>query len=407
MPHIADDGRRQTVVDHLTNVAGLAHDFSNAFNAKEWGRLAGLWHDVGKFSLAFQKRVGNELDADAHIEQITGKPDHSTAGAQYADKNIKQLGRLLAYVIAGHHAGLPNGKDDKRSCLFKRLKKEVPDWSSCAEEILNQKPVAHLPFIPDKGKRVGFQASFFIRMLYSCLVDADFLDTEQFMNPEKAGWRKGYPPLNELNTKLKRHLEKLTTDAAPTEINKYRADILLDCLKAADREPGFFSLSVPTGGGKTLSSLAFALKHALKYKKKHNMQRIIYVIPYTSIIEQNAAVFREILGDDAVLEHHSTFDYKEETDEDRRSRLASENWDAPLIVTTSVQFFESLFHNRSSKCRKLHNIAQSVVILDEAQMLPVPFLRPCVEALRELVLTYNTSIVLCTATQPALSSENR
>ena len=232
-------------------------------------------------------------------------------------------------------------------------------------------------------------------MIYSCLVDADFLDTEAFMNKKQSSWRKGYPSLSELEIRLGSALDKLVKNARETPINKQRTAILKDCLDAAEFQQGLFSLTVPTGGGKTLSSLAFAMKHALKY----GLKRIIYVIPYTSIIEQNAAVFREILGDDAVLEHHSNF---EPGEEDHRSRLASENWDAPIVVTTNVQFFESLFRCRSSKCRKIHNIAASVVILDEAQMLPVPLLLPCLEVLKELSIAYRTSIVLCTATQPAL-----
>ena len=234
-------------------------------------------------------------------------------------------------------------------------------------------------------------------MIYSCLVDADFLDTESFMDPAKSAWRKEFPSLENLHNNLQSHLERLMVAVPSSTINKHRADILNQCLSAADWPPGLFSLTVPTGGGKTLSSLAFALKHALRFGKK----RIIYVIPYTSIIEQNAAVFRDILGADAVLEHHSNYEPEEE---DHRSQLASENWDAPLIVTTNVQFFESLFGNRSSRCRKIHRIANSVVILEEAQMLPVPLLKPSLEALRELALNYRTTIVLCTATQPALST---
>ncbi len=217
------------------------------------------------------------------------------------------------------------------------------------------------------------------------------------MDSEKSIWRKGYPGLSQMNNRLTSALNKLIGSASDTPINEYRTTILTNCLDVAESPQGLFSLTVPTGGGKTLSSLAFAIKHALK----HGLDRIIYVIPYTSIIEQNATVFRDILGEDAVLEHHSNFEPKEE---DHRSRLAAENWDAPLIVTTNVQFFESFYRYRPSRCRKIHNIAKSVVILDEAQMLPVPLLRPCMEVLRELSSTYRTTIVLCTATQPALST---
>ncbi|MFP4581898.1 MAG: CRISPR-associated helicase Cas3' [Desulfococcaceae bacterium] len=400
---IAEDGRRQTVREHLDGVARLSAGFAEAFAAEKWGRLAGRWHDLGKFSLEFQKRIGVELDADAHIEQRSGKPDHSTAGAQHAVHALP-MGKILAYAIAGHHGGLPNGADPGGSCLLTRLKKTVPDWSACPPDLLSAENPGPPPFELNK-ERLGIQGSFFIRMLYSCLVDADFLDTERFIDPVKAEWRAGYPALADLNETLDMALQNLAEKAArmdpPLEINRHRADILAACQDAAKKRPGLFTLTVPTGGGKTLSSLSFALRHALK----HGMKRIIYVIPYTSIIEQNAAVFRDILGEAAVLEHHSTFDFQDEKEEDHRNRLASENWDAPLVVTTNVQFFESLFHNRSSKCRKLHRIANSVVILDEAQMLPVPFLRPCIEALRELTEAYRSTVVLCTATQPALSSE--
>jgi CRISPR-associated endonuclease/helicase Cas3 len=385
----------QPLDEHLKNVAEMARSFAETFGAGDWGYLAGLWHDLGKYSKEFQQRLGIEEGNDAHIETKFGRIDHSTAGAQHAFNFLKDKGKLLAYAIAGHHAGLLDGKSND-SCLTRRLKKNIPDYSSCPDQILNIIGLTDLPFPLDQ-KRFGFQLSFFVRMIFSCLVDADFLDTEAFMDGEKSLWRKGYPTLFELNSKLTFALEQLTANAPKLPINKDRTDILKHCLNAAECPQGLFSLTVPTGGGKTLSSFAFAMKHALK----HNLERIVYVIPYTSIIEQNAAVFREILGEDAVLEHHSNFEPKEE---DHRSRLAAENWDAPLIVTTNVQFFESLYRCRPSKCRKIHNIANSVIILDEAQMLPVPLLRPCMEVLRELSSAYRTTIVLCTATQPALST---
>ena len=389
----------QPLEEHLKNVAEMARSFAESFSAGDWGYLAGLWHDIGKYSDEFQKMLGTEEGSDAHIETKFRRIDHSTAGAKHAHISLKDKGKLLAYAIAGHHAGLLDGKSND-ACLYNRLMKEnIPDYSSCPEHILNTKSLGDLPFALNvhNPKRFGFQISFFIRMIYSCLVDADFLDTEVFMGREKSSWRKGYPALHELDAKLGFALKQLSASAPRTLINKHRAAILKNCLDAAELPQGLFSLTVPTGGGKTLSSLAFAIKHALKY----NLKRIIYVIPYTSIIEQNAAVFRDILGENAVLEHHSNF---EPNEEDHRSRLASENWDAPIIVTTNVQFFESLYRSRSSRCRKIHNIANSVVILDEAQMLPVPLLKPCLEVLRELSSAYSTSIVLCTATQPALST---
>ncbi len=387
----------QPLEEHLQNVAEIAGTFAEDFGAGNWGFVAGLWHDIGKYPDEFQEKLNVYEGADAYIETKSGRVDHSTAGAQHAFKTFGEKGKLLAYAIAGHHSGLLDGKSNN-ACLHDRLKKVIPDYHSCPECILNSKSLGELPFVLNvhNQNRFGFQLSFFIRMIYSCLVDADFLDTESFMNGEKSSWRKGYSSLAALNAKLGAALNQLAKHALETPINKHRSEILKNCVDAAELPQGLFSLTVPTGGGKTISSLAFAMKHALKY----NLKRIIYVIPYTSIIEQNASVFRQILGENAVLEHHSSF---EPDDEDQRSRLASENWDAPVVVTTNVQFFESLYRCRSSRCRKIHNIASSVVILDEAQMLPVPLLMPCLEVLRELSSDYKTSIVLCTATQPALS----
>ena len=391
-------GEWHRLEDHLVRVAEMARKFADEFKAGNWGFLAGRWHDLGKYPREFQERLLALRSQDIYLETRPGRPDHSTAGAQHAYQSLKDKGKIIAYAIAGHHAGLPDGKTNEAACLAARLQKKVPDYSLAPDEILRRMEL-ELPFPIDK-KRVSFQLSFFTRMIFSCLVDADFLDTESFMDPGKAMWRMGYSEISLLERKLMQYMDYLIAHAAATKINKHRKDIFMQCLVSAEQELGFFSLTVPTGGGKTLASLAFALKHAIK----HGLKRIIYVIPYTSIIEQNAGVFRQILGDDSVLEHHSNF---EAPQEDQRSRLASENWDAPLIVTTNVQFFESLFAFRPSRCRKLHNIARSVVILDEAQMLPVPLLKPSLEALTELVLSYQTTVLLCTATQPSLSKSAR
>jgi len=321
--------------------------------------------------------------------------DHSTAGAQHALEKLGDEGKLLAYIIAGHHSGLPDGHSNKESCLIKRLVKDIPDFSACPSNILESVNTLQLPFILNRS-RFSFQLSFFIRMLFSCLVDADRLDSEQFCDPSKARTRSGYASIDDLSTKLYEYLEKLQKTVPDTLVNRVRSEVLNRCIGAAEKESGLFTLTVPTGGGKTLSSLAFALSHAKKYGKK----RVIYVLPFTSIIEQNADVFRSVLDKYDVLEHHSNFESRHD---DSRSDLAAENWDAPLIVTTNVQFFESLFAAKSSRCRRIHNIANSVVILDEAQMLPADLLIPCLEALRELSTAYRTTIVLCTATQPALS----
>ena len=232
-------------------------------------------------------------------------------------------------------------------------------------------------------------------MLFSCLVDADFLDTEAFMAVDRASARGGYPRLDELEDPFFERLDSKQKSANKTEVNRIRAEIRAACEASALQTPGLFSLTVPTGGGKTLSAVAFALRHARKFGKR----RIIYVIPYTSIIEQTADVLRTFLGNENVLEHHSNFDPTKET---QRSRLASENWDAPVIVTTTVQFFESLYACKPSRCRKLHNIADSVVILDEVQLLPTRLLKPCSEVIKQLAEHYGTTLVLSTATQPNL-----
>jgi len=383
----------QRLHEHLENCAKLAAEFASSFNASDWGYLAGLWHDVGKYSAEFQKRIRVLGGENAHIEAI-GKVDHSSAGAQHAARSLGHGGKVLAYIIAGHHGGLPDG-NSTGSCLRSRLEKGIPDHSHCPPDLMNPRPL-RLPVEPTQ-ERAGIQFSMFIRVLYSCLVDADFLDTEAFVDEHRHQQRRAYKPLPELAPVFFDRLGNLRRGVPPSPVNQEREIILEQCLKATDWDPGLFSLTVPTGGGKTLSSMAFAIRHALK----HGLKRVIYVIPFTSIIEQNAAVFRSMLGKEAVLEHHHNF---EPDEEDHRSRLAAENWDAPVIVTTSVQFFESLFANRSSRCRKLHNIAESVVILDEVQTLPAPYLLPCLEVLKELSTVYKASVVLCSATQPAIQS---
>lgn len=386
-----EEGGWQLLSEHLEETAKLARQFADAFGAGDWGYLAGLWHDAGKYSDEFQAMLKNSCDA--HIEQKS-RVDHSTYGAQRAISIWPGgEGKTLAYVLAGHHAGIPDGDSSGDSCLSKRNRKPLPYYFCCPKSLFKQsKPKLPFSFLKE---RFCFELSFFIRMLYSCLVDADFLDTEHHMAPEKSANRPMPVSLDELDQNLENHLASLQTNAPTTKVNTIRAGILNDCLKAAELEPGLFSLTVPTGGGKTLSSMAFGLKHALKERQK----RIIYVIPYTSIIEQNTKVFRDIFGDQAVLEHHSNY---EPAEEDYRTRLAAENWDAPIVVTTNVQFFESLFACRSSRTRKLHNIANSVIILDEVQSLPSELLLPCIEAIRELAMHYHCSIVLCSATQPAI-----
>jgi len=383
--------------DHLKLVAELARTFADDFHAGDWGYLAGLWHDIGKYSKEFQDYLRKGNDIDAHIEITPGRVDHSSAGAHHAVRMASILGHLLAYAVAGHHSGLMNGRDTE-TCQEARLNKTVHPWEHGLQFLPKFTGIEPPMFL----KKDAFSIAFFIRMVFSCLVDADFLDTEAFMNPQQTALREKWSNkvLEQMDEALTEFIRKLNPE--DTLVNRQRALVREACLIAAEEKPGLFSLSVPTGGGKTLASLAFALRHALR----HGLRRVIYVIPLTSIIEQNADVFREALrsvtnrlGRDVVLEHHSNLDPEKET---AINRLAAENWDAPLIVTTSVQFYESLFANRTSRCRKLHRLAHSVIILDEAQTLPVDYLKPCLRVLHELTTNYGASIVICTATQPAI-----
>lgn len=381
----------QTLEDHLQGVAQLAEEFAAVFGAGEWGRLAGLFHDAGKATSAFQRR----------LEGAQKRVDHSTFGAQQARNNVGIFGLLLAYVIAGHHGGLPDGGKQEKELHFRLKHGKVPvDTESVLPVNAEDNLLPPFNGLTDKG--AGFTLAFFTRMIFSCLVDADFLDTEAFCSPEKAQQRSvlAENKISSLKDRLDKHLTKLTTHADPTPVNKLRQNILNQCRAKAENCPQFFSLTVPTGGGKTLSSLSFALDHAVK----NSQRRVIYAIPFTSIIEQNAKVFQDILGREQVLEHHCNYkesDSPEEAEYNRRRGFASENWDASVVVTTNVQFFESLFSNKTSRCRKLHNIAGSVIVLDEAQAIPTEYLEPCLAALQELVDNYGCTVVLCTATQPA------
>lgn len=387
----------QPLNEHLEAVGRLAAERAAPFGGQQLAQITGLLHDLGKYTDEFQRRINGDLI----------RVDHATRGAMLAVERYGPVGRLLAYGIAGHHAGLANGRDPgERSTLDERLKGQgLPVLLDRWQQEIQLPERLQLPAITGRRERVAFQQAFLARMLFSCLVDADFLDTEAFYNriEQRPSLRPGQQPtLTELRTALDQHLAGFSADSP---VNRIRADILTHVRQQAECSPGLFSLTVPTGGGKTLASLAFALDHAIR----HGLRRIIYVIPFTSIVEQNAAVFRRALGEfgeQAVLEHHSAFSDDRSKDRQARDklRLAMENWDAPIIVTTAVQFFESLYADRPSRCRKLHNIAGSVIILDEAQTLPLQLLRPCVTAIDELALNYGCSPVLCTATQPALQA---
>lgn len=384
LAHISEDRKReQSLPAHLTGTAELAGKFSAAFQCEGWGYGCGLMHDIGKYSQKFQARL--------HGGPIT---DHATAGARELCDRNNMIG---AYCISGHHSGLLDGGTKADSggdaTLYGRMKKELEDYQAYQTEI----QLPEFPPIPLKplGKG-GFSYSFFIRMLFSCLVDADYLNTEAFMT-DGTVQRESFDSIEVLFERLYQHIQPWLKNDDCATVNGRRTAILKACLNKGKGPMGLYQLTVPTGGGKTISSLAFALQQA----KEHHLDRIIYVIPYTSIIEQNAQVFKNILGAGNVLEDHCNVVYENENELDV-IQLASENWACPIVVTTNVQFFESLFANKTSKCRKLHNIANSVIIFDEAQMLPVNYLKPCIQAISELVCNYHSTAVLCTATQPSL-----
>lgn len=388
----------QTLQEHLTGTSVFSESFASVFGASGWGKQAGLWHDLGKYTTEdFQPYIRNASGMTGESKKPMNKPDHSTAGAIWAKMKLPHCYPPLSYCIAGHHSGLLDWVSGGDANMSRRYQKE-----SCCEEMRKDAPVEVLeelqpleaPALSDPEK----EFHLWIRMLFSCLVDADYLDTEQFMMPDQAERRGKYDSLQKLKICFDKYMEELSVNAPSSFINEKRASILSRCREKAKDIPGFFSLTVPTGGGKTLASMAWALDHAVRYKK----DRIIVVIPYTSIIVQTAAVLRKIFGEENVVEHHSNLQVDRQ-DERSASLLATENWDAPIVVTTNVQFFESLYACRSSRCRKLHNICNSIVILDEAQMLPVEFLRPVLDVLQGLQSAFKVSVLFTTATLPVFS----
>lgn len=380
------NGRRQDLREHLEAVARDAERYAAAFGASDLAHVAGLWHDLGKYHPAWQSYL---LQAEAGGKG-TG-PDHKGAGSVLAQTCCEPL----AFLIAGHHGGLP----DKA-----KLKEHLLAWQlgTASEALLNAPPDIRLERVATDRLaqcRSAEQVEMLLRMLFSALVDADFLDTERHFQPEKAEARRIGGTLSNLWDTFQQGHAAL--DAADTPVNRVRREVYECCLSAARAKPGFFRLTVPTGGGKTLSSLAFALSHAVTYGK----QRVIAAVPYTTITEQTADAYRDVLPPGTVVEHHSSVDpnhIDEQTREGLWGRLACENWDAPVVVTTTVQLFESLFASATSRCRKVHRLSQSVIILDEAQCLPPPLLTPILSGLRELVDSFGATVLLCTATQPAL-----
>ena len=401
--NMGDIWMTHSIRSHLEGVKELASSFASQFGSEEWAGSAAILHDLGKYSQAFQHkiRVQSGYDTEGHHSADSTKVPHSTHGANWAYSSWgSQIGKILAYLIAGHHGGLPDWHHEigvGAGLQYRLSSEEVNKLPPIPENIKIPEKDDYPKSIPDIIQHEE-QIHLWIRMLYSCLVDADFLDTEAFMSPQMAKSRRSLQDLGHLKNLFDNYMAELSRHSDLSEVNVLRSQILKQCIDKADRKQGIFTLTVPTGGGKTLSSMAFALHHAVKYNKN----RIIIVIPYTSIIEQTASVYKRIFGDDNVLEHHSSLDPEKETTE---SRLASENWDFPIIVTTSVQFFESLFASKPSACRKIHNIVNSIVIFDEAQMLPSDYLKPILQSIKGLADNFFVTPVLCTATQPALTSK--
>lgn len=384
-----DCSQWQTLQAHADGVRQLCEQFAAAFGSMEAASLIGTVHDAGKVHPDFQ----------AHLRGEPQNHPHAADGAKWLDTHVPTLGRLLAYTVDGHHAGLPDGVGDDTSLTSHLCKAQEPQGVS------EEPPKDVRELLPDfikNGDReeVPHKLWLWVKMLFSCLVDADWLDTERFMDADRAASRP--EKFDNIPTLLARYHARMATFRADTPVNKLRADILHAVLAKAQNVPGLYTLTVPTGGGKTLASLGFALEHA----KAHGKKKIIYAIPYSTIIEQTSKTLSDILGARNVLEHHAEAKWREDKDEVANPlRQLTENWDGvPVVVTTNVQFFESFYSAQSSRCRKLHNVANSVIILDEAQKLPEKFLAPCAELLRRLVTDYGCTVVLCTATQPDLSA---
>jgi len=385
------------LADHLREAEQLARQFGSRFACSELAALAARYHDIGKASPAFQEYIRDPDSAKR------GSVRHYAAGAVLAEQ--RKLA-LLAFAIAGHHAGLDN-KEGLRQKLLRESTEASKTLVAADRQGLIPSPEANLSLPAwllegDKNQCLR-RAELWIRMVFSCLVDADFLSTEQHFNPQSAAARGAVPDLADLWRVFEARQASFMECADKRGINQIRVEMYGACLRTASSPPGVFRLTMPTGGGKTRAGMGFALNHAVN----HGLDRVIFAIPYTSIIDQTADVYRGIFGDAAVLEHHSAIDPDRLSPDEERSGLASQNWDARIIVTTTVQLFESLFSNRPGRCRKLHNIARSVIVLDEVQTLPVHLLEPTLDVLQELVDHYGCTTVLCTATQPALDTQSK
>lgn len=415
------DGEWHDLVAHLDRTAKRAGLNAAKFGAGELARLAGLWHDIGKFNPEFQEYLRKCYEAALNGDKTprSGSVPHAVYGAVLA----REFLQMLAPIIHGHHMGLQkfgNVQEATERLEVQQTYKEILPVARNNVEGLDFEGDwrALIPNIPEDPREMELFTEFLLRMVFSALVDADFIDTETHFDLEQSARRGISLRPERLWEVLVRDQEEITSAAKPTPVNEVRGEVYRECLRAAELPQGVFRLAVPTGGGKTRSGLAFALKHAAE----HGLDRVVVAIPYTSIIEQTAGTYRDIfreLGESAVLEHHSAVRRDEDAYPRRspeeterleeaqvRVRLATENWDAPLVVTTMAQLFESLFANRTSRCRRLHNLVRSVIVLDEVQTLPTSLLKPILSVLRELTRCYGVTVVLCTATQPALDEQS-
>lgn len=381
----------QSNEDHQRGVAELASRFADAFGMGEWGRVLGLLHDIGKERQSFQQHIKKESGYCPEMK-VEGDFSHAYVGGLVAHRLFRPATPILSNIIMGHHRGLYNDGE-----WIELLKQDIPAEVTIPS-ITEQLKAPSTPLSKEDMHHL-------VRMLFSCLVDADYLDTEAFMMPEQNRLRGTTTSMKELCQRLVTHLDKLNESAPDTEVNRIRRYVQQCCKEQSNGDIDYYSLTVPTGGGKTLSSLLWALRHAVK----NDLQRIIIAIPYTSIIVQTAATLKAIFGEENVLEHHSNVEYDDEGNKEitKQLQLATENWDYPIVVTTNVRFFESLFSNKPSQCRKLHNIAKSVVILDEVQTLPLEFLQPIINTFKSLKNVFGTSFLFTTASQPILDGTIR
>ena len=394
-----DSGRRQGLEDHIRAVAALAEEFTFDFDAGPLGRFLGLCHNIGKYDPAWQAYL---LASEAGTIKRGRGPDHKGAGAQLASAQLS----LAALLIQGHHGGLRGQKDVKQWLKERSADPATGEAIRLAKQALPELSVAHRLSVPDAIRRDPRSTEIFLRMAFSALVDADYLDTEAHLKGQNARSRGSTATMQDLWERFESHHASMPR--RDDAVSAVRTDVYDACIAAATQPSGLFRLAVPTGGGKTLSAMAFALRHALQ----HDMRRVIVAVPFISITDQTARAYRGVFDEGengakdnrVILEHHSGASVDDSGPIGRWARLAAENWDAPIVVTTTVQLFESIFAKSTSRCRKNHRLARSIIILDEAQALPPHLLLPILDALKQLCAHYGATVVLSTATQPAFDA---